>query len=128
MLRNYFIITVRNLRKNSTYSFINIAGLSIGITCSILILLWVQDELSFDGFHPKADRLYQVWVNGTYDGKVNSWNSLPLPTYQALKSEHGSIVNVTASDWGGKHLLTVGEKAIRKDGYFVGDEFLTMRR
>ena len=60
MLKNYFVITLRNLLKSS---FINIVGLSIGITCSLLILLWVFDELSFDKFHPKAGRLYQVWVN-----------------------------------------------------------------
>lgn len=126
MLKNYAIITLRNLLKNSTYSFINIAGLAIGITCSLLILLWVYDELSYDRFHPKADRLYQVWVNGTYDGKVNSWRSVPLPTYQGLKGEHSDIVNTTATDWGGKHLLSVGENGIRKTGYYAGEEFLTM--
>lgn len=126
MLKNYIVITLRNLFKNTTYSFINIAGLSIGITCSLLILLWVHDELSFDGFHPKADRLFQVWVNAVFDGKTNSWNSVPLPTYQALKSEHNNIVNATATDWGGKHLLTVGENGIRKRGYYAGEEFLMM--
>jgi putative ABC transport system permease protein len=65
-------------------------------------------------------------VNATFDGKVNTWNSLPLPTYQALKTEHASIVNTTATDWGGDHLLTVGEKRIRKRAYFAGEEFLTM--
>lgn len=60
MLKNYALITIRNLFRNKVYSFINIAGLAIGLTCSMLIFLWVQDELSFDTFHPKADRLYQV--------------------------------------------------------------------
>lgn len=126
MLKNYIAITLRNLRKNATYSFINIAGLATGITCSLLILLWVYDELSFDRFHPKSNRLYQVWVNAEFDGKITSWNSLPLPTYQALKSEHSNIVNSSASDWGGKHLLSVGDEGIRKTGYYVGGEFLTM--
>ena len=63
MFKNYFLITIRNLRKNGFYSFINITGLSIGITCSILILLWVFDETSFNKFLPKYDRLYQVWAN-----------------------------------------------------------------
>jgi putative ABC transport system permease protein len=126
MFRNYFIITLRNLLKNSTYSFINIAGLAIGITCSLLILLWVFDELSFDRFHPKSDRLYQVWVNAHFDGKVNSWNSLPLPTYEGLKPENSNIVNTAASDWGGDHLLTVGENGIRKRAFYASEEFLTM--
>lgn len=126
MLKNYIIITLRNLLKNGTYSFINIAGLSIGIACSLLILLWVYDELAYNHFIPKSDRLYQVWVNGTFDGKVNSWNSVPLPTYEALKSEHSNIVNTAATDWGGKHLLAIGENSIRKSGYYASEEFPAM--
>ncbi len=126
MFKNYLLITLRNLRKNGTYSFINIAGLSIGITCSVLILLWVFDELSFDKFHPKADRLYQVWINATFDGKINSWNSLPLPAYEALKTENSNIVKTTVTDWGGDHLFTVGDKRITKRSFYAGEEFLEM--
>ena len=73
MLRNFFIVAIRNLYKNSLYSVINISGLAIGIMCTILILLWVNDELSFDTFLPKSDRLYQVYVNAEFDGKINTW-------------------------------------------------------
>jgi putative ABC transport system permease protein len=126
MLRNYFLVTLRNLLKNKVYSFINIAGLSIGITSSLLILLWVADEMSFDSFHPKSDRLYQVWINAPFDGKINSWNSLPLPVHLALKTVDANIKNSTASDWGGTHLLTVGDTRVNPRGYYVGPEFLTM--
>ncbi len=131
MLKNYVLVTVRNLLRNSTYSFINIAGLAIGIACSLLILLWVYDELSFNRFIPKADRLYQVYVNATFDGRVNTWNSLPLPTYEGLKPEHAKLVNTCATNWGGDHLLTVvgkngDETRVRKRGYYASEEFLTM--
>lgn len=126
MFKNYILITLRNLFKNKTYSFINIAGLAIGITCTLLILLWVFDELSYDRFHPKSDRLYQVMVNGTFDGKINTWNSLPLPTYLGLKNENSHLVNTAVSDWGGDHLLSVGLNGIRKRGFYVSEEFLTM--
>jgi putative ABC transport system permease protein len=126
MIRNYFIVTLRNLLKNKIYSIINIAGLSIGITCSILILLWVHDELSFDKFHPKYDRLYQLWVNSEYDNTINTWRSVPEPTYEALKSAHAYIKNTTLVDWGGDHLLAVGDNRIYKRGHYVGEEFLTM--
>lgn len=126
MFKNYVLVTLRNLLKNSTYSFINIAGLSIGITCSLLILLWVNDELSFDRFIPKANRLYQAYVNSTFDGRVNTWNSVPLPTYEGLKPENANIVNTCATDWGGDHLLTVGDTRISKRGFFASEEFLTM--
>ena len=126
MLKNYVVVTFRNLFRNKTYSFINIAGLSTGITCSLLILLWVFDELSFDKFHPKADRLYQVRVNSTFDGKTSSWNSLPLPTYEGLKTDDSNIKNTVVCDWGGDRLLTVGDKRITKRGHYVSEEFLTM--
>ncbi|MFQ5633435.1 MAG: ABC transporter permease, partial [bacterium] len=60
MLKNYFKITLRNLHRQKIYSFINIAGLAIGMACAILILLWVQDELSYDRFHHNADRIYRI--------------------------------------------------------------------
>ena len=126
MLKNYVLVTFRNLMKNRVYSFINIAGLSIGITCSILILLWVFDELSFDRFHPKTDRLFQVWINATFDGRVNSWTSVPLPTYEGMKTGDSHIVNSVITDWGGEHMLTVGETRIVKQGYYASEEFLTM--
>ncbi len=126
MLRNYIVVTLRNLRKNVTYSFINISGLSIGIACSLLITLWVIDELSFDKFQPKADRLYQVWINAHFDGKVNSWTSVPQPTYEAMKAEDNGIKNSTIADWGGDHLYSIGDKRITKRSYFVGEEFLEM--
>ncbi len=120
------LITVRNLFKNGFYSFINIAGLAIGITCSILILLWVADETSFDKFHPKSDRLYQVWVNATFNGKINSWTSVPLPTYEAMKTANSNIKRALVTDWGGDHLVTVGENRLMKRGYWASEEFLEM--
>ncbi|HTJ51466.1 MAG TPA: ABC transporter permease [Cyclobacteriaceae bacterium] len=128
MLRNFFVITFRNLRKNGFYSFINISGLAIGITCSILIILWVADETSFDKFIPKADRLYQVWVNAHFDGRVNSWTSVPLPTYEAMKTANANIVHALVTDWGGDHLLATPEekKRMNKRGFYVSEEFLEM--
>jgi ABC-type antimicrobial peptide transport system permease subunit len=126
MFKNYFIVTVRNLFRNGFYSFINIAGLAIGITCSVLILLWVADERSFDRFIPKVDRLYQVWVNAKFDGKIQSWTSVPLPTYEAMKTADSNIQRAVVTDWGGKHLLTVGDKKLMKNGYYASEEFLQM--
>ncbi|MEQ8363698.1 MAG: ABC transporter permease [Cyclobacteriaceae bacterium] len=126
MLKNYFKIAVRSLMKNSVYSFINITGLAVGIACSILILLWVNDETSYDKFHPKVDRLYQVWTNAHFDGKINSWISVPQPLKNALKDDISDIKNAAVSEWGGTHLLTVGDMKLNKRGYFVSSEFLEM--
>ena len=126
MVKNYLLTALRNLSKHRIYSIINITGLAVGITSSLLILLWVNDELTFDKFIPKVDRIAQVWVNADFDSKINSWRSVPLPTYEAMKTADVHIVNSCVADWGSQHLLTVGDKKIMKKGYFVGGEFLTM--
>ena len=60
MLKNYLKIAVRNFLRYKTYSFINIAGLAVGIACAVLIMLWVRYELSYDKFNKNSDRLYRV--------------------------------------------------------------------
>src|SRR5678810_193080 len=63
MLKNYFKIAWRNITRHKAYSTLNIAGLSIGMACSILILLWVENELSYDRFNANADQLYRLTAN-----------------------------------------------------------------
>lgn len=126
MLRNFILIAIRNFKKDGVYSAINISGLSIGIVCSILILLWVVDEVSFDRFIPKSDRLYQIWISAEFDGSINNWNSVPLPTYDAMKTANSNITNSVVTGWGGERLLTVGDTRIIKHGYYVSEEFLDM--
>ncbi|MBT1703537.1 ABC transporter permease [Chryseosolibacter indicus] len=126
MLKNYLKIAFRNIQKNAVYSFINIFGLTVGIACSILILLWVHDEVSYDKFHSNIDRLHQVWINAVFDGKVNTWNSVPLPTEEGLRQTDSNIRRAATTDWGGDHLLTVGETRFNKKGYFATEEFLEM--
>jgi putative ABC transport system permease protein len=126
MLRNYIKVAFRNLTKNAVYSFINIIGLAVGLACTILISLWVFDELSFDQFQPKLDRLSQLWINATYDGKVNTYQSVPYPSYLEIRSEDSRIKNTTIANWGGESLLTAGEKRISKKSFYVGEEFLEM--
>jgi putative ABC transport system permease protein len=69
MIKNYILTAVRNLRKHTAYSLINIIGLAIGMACSILILLWVQDEIKFDKWHPKKDRIERVLVRMFNNGE-----------------------------------------------------------
>jgi putative ABC transport system permease protein len=126
MLRNYIKIAIRNVMRHPSYSFINIGGLAVGLASCILILLWVADELSYDRFHKNANELSQVWVNATFDGTVNSFNSVPYPTYQALRTEDSRIKNTCVTNWGGTSLLTVGETRLNKNSYYVTEEFLEM--
>jgi len=74
MLGNYIKITFRNMKRHKGYTFINIAGLAVGIACTIFILLWVRDELSFDRFHENADRIYRVVFSTSDDGSPTNAN------------------------------------------------------
>src|SRR3954469_3996855 len=60
MFRNYLKLAFRNLSRQKAFSIINISGLAVGLASSLLILLWVQDELSYDKFNSKADRTYRI--------------------------------------------------------------------
>ena len=128
MLKNLFLVAFRNLKRQRLYSFINIFGLAVGLICTILILLWVEDETSYDSFLPKYKKLQQVWVSAQFDGKINSWRSVPLPTYEAMKNAHNNIKESCVTGWGGDRLVSVGDKRIIRKGYFVSEEFLEMFR
>lgn len=95
MIRNYFKIAWRNLRRNKVFSFINIAGLGIGLACSIIILLWVTDERSYDRFHAQADNLYRVVENQHYENDEKfPVASTPGPLGPALQANFPQIVNI----------------------------------
>ena len=83
MFRNYFNVAVRNLVKHRFYSVINVLGLAIGMTCCLLIFLYVQHELSYDTFHTKADRIYRVVTDiKTPTETLNiDVTSAPMPAY-----------------------------------------------
>ena len=84
MFKNYFKTALRSLRNNSTYTFINITGLAVSFAVSILLLLWVKDELSYDRFNVNAERLYKLAPK--FDDQ-NIWNNTPAPTAVYAKNE-----------------------------------------
>ena len=73
MFKNYFKTAIRNLTHNKVYSFINITGLSIGLACAMLIILYVKDEVSYDRFHKNADQIYLVAVKGHFSRGPNNF-------------------------------------------------------
>src|ERR1035438_10004305 len=97
MLKNYFKTAIRNLLKKRTFSFLNIAGLAIGIASASLIFLWVEDELTFNHNFIKRNNLYQVYENQTYEGKVSTFIATPGPMAKVLKSDIPGIKNVARS-------------------------------
>lgn len=102
MLGNYLRIGWRNLRRYKMYSAINIGGLAIGLAVGILILIWVQDELSYDRFHKNGDSIYKLSVSFTSGTDVQTWGGMPGPiAIHAVKKIPGVQMAVRMRDnWG----------------------------
>jgi predicted permease len=126
MFRNYFKTSFRNLSKNKTYGFLNIFGLAIGITCAALIFLWVENELTFNHYFQKRDRLYIVKNKQTYDGATYTFDATPGVLAQAMKTEIAGIKNTARSTWGDKLLFSLGDKAIYEQGNYVDSNLFSM--
>ena len=92
MLKSYLKISLRNIKRSKTYSVINILGLSVGIACSILIFLWIHNELSYDHFHKNAGQIYRVVAEDPAVGKMANTCG-PLANY--LKNNYPDVVNAT---------------------------------
>src|ERR1700733_3794643 len=90
MIKNYFKVAWRNLRKNKVSSFINIGGLAVGMAVALLIGLWIYDELSFDKYHKNHDHIAQVMQNQTFNGKIGTQTSIPYPLGDELRNHYGS--------------------------------------
>ncbi|MGC1471335.1 MAG: ABC transporter permease [Psychroserpens sp.] len=123
MIINYIKIAFRTLLKNKGYSFLNISGLAIGITCASLIFLWVEDEVSFNTDFEKQDQVYYVPTNQQYDGVWRTIYATPGPLAQALKDEIPGIIRATRSS-NQERLFSVGENAINRTGRFADQDFL----
>jgi len=92
MFGNYLKVAVRNIIRHKGYSLINVAGLAVGMTCCILILLWVQDELSYDRYNQNADRIYRLCIDANLGSQLRAPVSM-APAAPAMINEFPEVVN-----------------------------------
>lgn len=124
MIKNYLKIALRNFRKQKLFSLINICGLALGMACTILILLWVQDELNFDKFNKNADNIYRVVENQHYaGGEIFPVAVTPGPLAKALNDNYPEIVNSTRFTFG-RGNLRYGNKIFYEPVALADPEFL----
>jgi len=126
MIKNYLKIAWRNLIKNKAHSFINIAGLSVGLACSLLILLWVQNELSMDQYHANGKRLYSVYETQYVDNKVEGQYSTPGLLPEELKKQIPEIEASTGISYGEENTFQVGDKILKMNGTDAGADCFKM--
>ena len=91
MIKNFLKIAWRNLLKNKTYSFINIAGLAAGMAVAMIIGLWISDEVSANRDFKNYGSIYQVMMHQTFDGKRGTQTSIPFPLGEELKTKYPDL-------------------------------------
>ncbi|HXO76894.1 MAG TPA: ABC transporter permease, partial [Puia sp.] len=127
MLKSYFRITWRNLLKDRQFTALNLIGLSVGLTCTLLIGLWVADELHTDKYNEKDAQLYQVMGNFKSDAGIKTGTHTSGILAPALKKEIPEIeeaVTVFPASWfSSKGTLTAGDKHLKADGQYVSRDY-----
>jgi putative ABC transport system permease protein len=123
MFRSTIKIAFRNLSRNKIHSFINIAGLSVGMAVAMLIGLWIWDELSFDRFPDHYDRVARVMQNRVFNGDIKTASQVPVPLAAELKKSYGEDFRYTVlASWNWTHILSAGEKNMSWTGSFMGPD------
>lgn len=125
MFKNYFKIALRNLLKNKAYSFINIFGLAIGIACCLLILLFIQDELSYDRFHEKADQIYRITLNGKLGDNEFFVPVTAPPLGKALVEEYPEVEAAARVRSFGFPVLRYNDKVFSEEKFYWADSTFT---
>ena len=121
MLKSYLKITLRNIKRNKAYSIINIVGLAVGMTCCILITMWVVDELSFDRYHENADRIYRIGHELTLGGTSRSAPLVSLPMAPAIVSEYPEVIDAVRLSKVSRTSVRYGDKDFYEEGILFAD-------
>lgn len=126
MPKHYLLIIYRNFLRAKGYFLINLLGLTTGIACTLLIYLWVRDELRMNQFHEKASRLYQVMEHQRYADGIMTTSSTPGILAETLKEEMPEIEYAATTTWVNKFNLSIGDHSVKARGFYVGKDFFNI--
>lgn len=121
MLKNYIKIAWRNLIKNKAYSVINIGGLAIGMSCFLLIAMFIKNELSYDSYHEKEDRIYRVVHHSSPDSSEDRWIWGNAPVGPALKADFPEVVEKVQFSGRSDILLEYNDRSFQEGNCFYMD-------
>jgi len=121
MIQNYLKIAFRNITRHKGFSFINIFGLALGITCALLIFMWIYDEVTYDKFHTQIDKIYRVEQDQFYNGESYHVNVTPYPSGEGWKQEIPEIEDAIRFAYTGNLLLKYEEKSFFESGIVAVD-------
>jgi putative ABC transport system permease protein len=121
MIRNYIKTAFRSLLKNKSFTVLNVLGLALGLATCLLIVFYVFDELNFDSYNKKADRIYRINEEIKFGGNENSYAVSPAPAAAALKSDFPEIEQVARFRNQGGNLVKKGNQNIKEDMMVYAD-------
>jgi putative ABC transport system permease protein len=121
MIRNLFKIAIRNIIKDKTYSAINVLGLTIGITCSLFLLMYILDELSYDRYHKNAANIYRVVSNIKEPDNAFTWAVAQIPLAEELRDNYPEVKNAVRFFGTGSTLYKNGEKQFTENEFYLAD-------
>ncbi len=123
MFKNHITVAIRTLLRHKVYSFVNISGLAVGIACCMLIMLFVQDELSYDQFHKNADQIYRVLWNARYGD--NEWTIpyVEVPISETLKERFPEVAHSTRLRRESQTIRRESNYVIEKNFYYAESSF-----
>lgn len=126
MFKHYITLIYRNILRAKSYFLINLVGLSTGLACTLLIYLWVRDELRMDKFHEKDARLFQVMEHQQYAEEIMTTTSTPGILAETLKEEFPEIEYAATTTWISPYTLSIDEHSVKADGYHVGSDYFNI--
>lgn len=123
MLQNYIKIALRTLWKNRGFSLINIIGLAVGISVCLLIVMYIQHELSYDRFHEKGDRIYRMVLERRYPGRATSYSIIPHSVGEAVQKEYPEVEECVRffANQGVSTFIRVGEQTFEERNVIFAD-------
>lgn len=126
MLKHNLLVMLRNITRSKGYFLINLVGLTAGLVCTLLIFLWVNDELNIDRFHEKETRLFQVMEHQQYADEIMTTISTPGILAETLKEEVPEVEFAATTTWINPYTLSLDEKNQKAEGYHVGQDFFEL--
>lgn len=124
MLKNFFLVALRNISRNKVFTFINVTGLAIGMTASLLILLWIQDEISYEKYNENARDIYRVEQDQFYSGERYHVNVTPHPSGPVWKERIPEIKEQTRINRLPRLLFRLDEMAFYETNVIAADSGL----
>lgn len=126
MLKHNLLLIYRNFLRAKGFFLINLVGLTTGLVCTLLIYLWVRDEVNMDKFHAKDSRLFQVMEFQSYADEIMTTTSTPGILAETLKEEIPEVEYAATTTWINPFTLSVKENNVKADGFYVGEDFFNI--